>query len=158
MRKSLLESLTEHDKGSLARRLARRLPEIEEALSKGFRHKQIHEQLVRDGLALSLEYYLRLITRLRREARFRSDGLSQVSGSEDAASYGSLKPADKAFLHACPQGRTLTPPPIANPTVLDAAFNGASSPVASNIDAQSKETTRFKFRGEDMLTKDWSKF
>lgn len=69
MTNKFLESLEANTQGSLARRVRRRLPDIETALAAGFTHRQILEQLNRDGIALTLAYYHRLVTRLRSEAR-----------------------------------------------------------------------------------------
>ena len=67
MSQTLLQSLYEDENTSIARRVRCRLPEIEEALRGGFRHRKIHEQLVLEGIEMTFEYYLRLIPRLRRE-------------------------------------------------------------------------------------------
>jgi len=54
---------------SAASRLRLRLPDIELALSSGFTHRQILQQLNREGIELTPAYYHRLIPKLRSEAK-----------------------------------------------------------------------------------------
>lgn len=52
---------------SVAGQVRMRLPDIEAALALGFTHRQILEQLNRDGIDITTAYYHRLIPKLRRE-------------------------------------------------------------------------------------------
>jgi len=54
---------------SVAGQLRLRLPDVEAALALGFTHRQIQEQLNRDGINITTAYYHRLIPKLRSEAR-----------------------------------------------------------------------------------------
>jgi hypothetical protein len=54
---------------SVAAQLRLRLPDIEVALALGFTHRQILEQLNRDGINITTAYYHRLIPKLRSEIR-----------------------------------------------------------------------------------------
>lgn len=53
----------------IAQQVKEWLPAIERALSKGYRHKQIHAWLADEGIAITFVYYERLITRLRASSR-----------------------------------------------------------------------------------------
>lgn len=54
---------------SAAGRVRLRLPDIEMALASGFTHRQILQQLNREGIELTHAYYHRLIPKLRGEAK-----------------------------------------------------------------------------------------
>jgi hypothetical protein len=69
MSNSFLELLAANTDVSIARRVKRRLPEIEAALAGGYTHREILAQLNRDGIKLTEKYYRRLIPRLRSQLK-----------------------------------------------------------------------------------------
>lgn len=74
MSNTFLQSLAANSKWSIAQRVKRRLPDIEAALAAGYTHRQVLDQLEREGIAITAAYYHRLITRLRAEVRAASTG------------------------------------------------------------------------------------
>jgi len=74
MSNTFLQSLAANSKWSIAQRVKRRLPDIEAALAGGYTHRQVLDQLEREGIAITAAYYHRLITRLRAEVRAASTG------------------------------------------------------------------------------------
>lgn len=69
MSNSFLESLEANTDVSIARRVKRRLPDIEAALVHGYTHREILAQLNRDGIKITDKYYQRLIPRLRNQVK-----------------------------------------------------------------------------------------
>ena len=59
---------------SAASQVRLRLPNIEAALSLGYTHRQILDQLNRDGIDITAAYYHRLIPKLRSETRAGEEG------------------------------------------------------------------------------------
>jgi hypothetical protein len=69
MSHSFLESMAANTAVSIARRVKRRLPDIEAALADGYTHREILAQLNREGIELTEKYYRRLIPRLRNQVK-----------------------------------------------------------------------------------------
>lgn len=69
MNNEFLAALDANTSQSIARRVKRRLPDIEAALARGFTHREIRAQLEREGIVLTESYYARLIPRLRNQKR-----------------------------------------------------------------------------------------
>lgn len=69
MSNEFLAALKENAVQPLARRVEQRLADIELALKHGYTHRQILDQLHREGITLTADYYHRLITRLRTRAK-----------------------------------------------------------------------------------------
>jgi hypothetical protein len=69
MNNEFLKALEANTSQSAARRVKRRLPDIEAALAQGFTHREIRAQLEREGIVLTEAYYARLIPRLRSQVR-----------------------------------------------------------------------------------------
>jgi hypothetical protein len=68
--KSFAEQIEKHTASRpIAQQVKEWLPAIECALSKGYRHKQIHAWLAAEGIVITFDYYERLITRLRASGR-----------------------------------------------------------------------------------------
>jgi hypothetical protein len=76
---------------SAAGQVRMRLPEIEAALALGFTHRQIQEQLNRDGIDITTAYYHRLIPKLRSETSAAEIDSKPQPASVQLAREGSEK-------------------------------------------------------------------
>lgn len=95
MSTDFLASLEAHSQPPVAARIRQRLKDIEVALARGFTHRQIREQLNREGIVLTAAYYNRLIPRLRREARSAKSSVAGAPGRDKSHQSAPLQ-GDKA--------------------------------------------------------------
>ena len=109
---------------SVAGQLRLRLPDIESALASGFTHRQILQQLNRDGIDLTAAYYHRLIPRLRSAAR------AGGTDSKDQTSAVQLAPEGIEQTR-----RPLAPPPIHDRTTAAAQSDAKSDNLSITIAA-----------------------
>lgn len=109
---------------SAAGRVRLRLPDIEMALANGFTHRQILQQLNREGIELSYAYYHRLIPKLRGEAKATRTTLtaSGVAGLVHSAGDGPEPGLDRPVAQPLQERATEISEPDTNNDNLTSAF------------------------------------
>lgn len=172
MNTSFLTSLEARPPERVAASIRQRLPEIETALARGFTHRQILQQLSKDGIVLTEAYYRRLITRLRQEVRSR-----QSTTLAPAAQEGSGRPdppqgkkaAESAVLAPSKRGpvaeREVPQPgnpdsvlPIANERDFSGALTPSPASQVATINEGQSGPKKFRWSAKEFLAKDWENF
>lgn len=129
-------------KRSVLRQLEDLLPEIEDALAKGYSHAALHAALPALRINIGLPYYYRALNMLRRERR---EGKQRRTSPQTSESGPELSTAALARSDA-------------KAPVLPVALAKSSSEGASNINGESSGPKPFTWSGREFLQKDWSKF
>ncbi|WP_323144918.1 hypothetical protein [Massilia phyllosphaerae] len=126
------------DKRSVLRRIEDLLPQIEDGLAKGYSHAAMHAELPVLGINISLPYYHRVLHKLRAERRLAGFGLTPTREKtpEPQAQQGSA----------------------ANALDLNSAFAEGCLDAIGTIVTESEEPKPFRWKGHDVLTRDFSKF
>lgn len=132
MSTSFLESLSANTDVSVARRVKRRLPDIEAALAAGYTHREILAQLNREGIELTEKYYRRLIPRLRNQVKAQL-----VPAAPQLLHQSAGRPKVGSF------EKVVTPPAEANRVNLPAGIDEIPDGLASNISKSSPEPIPF---------------
>lgn len=132
------------DKRSVLRRLEDLLPQIEDGLARGYSHAVMHAALPQLGINISLPYYHRVLHKLRKERR----------EGRQAPTLPKLLPA----LGQLPQAKAEVPACDVKTTELSSAFIKGAPGQSSTISGGSGETQMFKYRGEALLNRDFTKF
>jgi hypothetical protein len=126
------------------RRLGDLLPQIEHGLANGYSHAAMHAELTTLGIYISLPYYHKVIHRLRKEQRqgARPPSLAPLSVPQETA-------------EALVQVQQAGEPKASN---LSTGFTERSDSSAGTISVESGTPAKFRWKGEEILNRDWSKF
>jgi len=130
------------DKRSVLRRIEDLLPQIEDGLAKGYSHAVMHAELPALGINISLPYYHRVLHKLRAERQLAKNKLE--SGLNPTREQTPRPQAQ--------QGST------ANALDSTSAFSEGCRDAIGTIVTESEEPKRFRWNGQDVLTRDFSKF
>ena len=129
---------------SVIRRLEDLLPEIEAGLARGYPHAMMHAELPALGINISFAYYERVLRLLRQERRNAERCLKGTS---------SPTPADTTKPEA-----PVTLPPISKMNDLTGAISDREDGSADKVAEARVGPQPFRWKGADLLNKDWSDF
>lgn len=171
MRNKFFDALAEHSDRRVSKIVEQRLADIELALERGYTHRQILEQLHREGIAITPAYYHRLIPRLRARAKVAALALDRVGTNTPDSSTSSITHGVRKPVPGIPlisenhSASTPIAPPVlmpqtsgANAPDLPAALDKGSSGATSTISDEPSGTKPFTWSGREFLDKDWSNF
>jgi hypothetical protein len=171
MNNKFFDGLEEHSGWRVSKIVEQRLAEIELALERGYTHRQILEQLHREGIAITPAYYHRLITRLRARAKVAAPTLDRLGTSMPGSLTSSITHVVRKPVSEIPVMRenhsasTRIAPPVPVPQTsgakahyLPVVLKKSSSAAASTINDESSGTKPFTWSGREFLDKDWSNF
>ena len=171
MRNKFFDALEEHSGRRVSKIVEQRLADIELALERGYTHRQILEQLHREGIAITPAYYHRLIPRLRARAKVAAPALDRAGTSTPDCSTSSITHGVRKPVPGIPvmseNHSTSTPiaPPVPMPQTsgakapnLPVALDKGSSGAASTISDELSGTKPFTWSGREFLDKDWTNF
>jgi hypothetical protein len=171
MSKNFFDSLEEYSGRRVSKIVEQRLADIELALERGYTHRQILEQLHREGIDITPTYYHRLIPRLRARAKVAAPTLDRVVTSTPDSLATSITHVDRKPVSESPLPRenrsasTRVAPSFPVPQTsgakapnLSVALAKSSSEAACTIHVESSGTKPFTWSGREFLGKDWSNF
>ena len=171
MRNKFFDALEEHSGRRVSKIVEQRLADIELALERGYTHRQILEQLHREGIAITPAYYHRLIPRLRARAKVAALALDRVGTNTPDSSTSSITHGIRKPIPGIPlmsedhSASTPIAPPVPMPQTsgakapnLPVALEKSSSGAASTIDDKLSGTKPFTWSGREFLDKDWTNF
>ena len=141
---NFLTSLDGYSPRRVAACIRQRLQDIETALARGFTHRQIREQLNREGIVLTEAYYNRLIPRLRREARSRL-GPAAAPTARDGSSRTAPVQADAAPESVTPAGTKQDLPASAKRADLSPAIDQQARSRPRTISTHKPNGPKFKW-------------
>ena len=131
---------------SVIRRVEDLLPQIEDGLVRGYSHAVMHAELATFGINISFAYYERVLRLLRQERRLAeqpcrgTSNPAQVPGEDDK------------------QAAIVTRPAETKVDDLTGAIPGQTSGSIDKVTVARSSPAPFRWKGSDLLNKDWSEF
>lgn len=128
---------------SVLRQLEDLLPQIEEGLTRGYSHAAMHASLSKLGINITLAYYHRSLRILRQERKSTGEPFGITSVAPAIVSKTQLK---------------VTTPSNMKADDLPNALTEQASDSKADITAERTPPRPFRWKGADLLNKDWSQF
>ncbi len=172
MSTTFLESIESHSQKRVAARIRQRLPDIETALALGFTHREIRDQLNREGIVVTEAYYHRLIPRLRQEVRSRQSTIpapaaregsgrpapAQVEEETEAAIPAPSKPGPVVKNEVPQPNKPGSALPSANEHDLSGAITPSPASPVATMNEERSGPKPFRWSAKEFLAKDWENF